>query len=76
MKFWHLLTNETANLLTLEVLKNNRTDDFRVTQSFNHHVEYFVQSSQLYMSSENNIFIKMSIGICSRIGSCQKVGEI
>ena len=40
-----------------------RTDYFRVTQNLNHYIGIFVQSSNHYISSEKNVFIKRSMGM-------------
>ena len=52
--------NETTKLLPFEVLKNIKKDYIRVTQSFNDYVGFYIQSSDLHKSSENNFFIKIS----------------
>ena len=40
MKFWNLLSNETKNVLPLQVLIIFKIGYFRVTQNLNHFVEY------------------------------------
>ena len=41
--------------MPFEVSKVLRTDHFRVTQNFNHHIGFFVQSSALYTSSQKKV---------------------
>ena len=44
-------------------MKIIRTNYFRATQNLNHEVGFYVQSSELYRSSEKNVFIKISMGM-------------
>ena len=48
------------NFCGLRLKKILRTDYFRVTQNLNLYVEFYIQSSQLYMSSEKNVFKNIS----------------
>ena len=47
----------------MKLKKILKTDHFKVTQNFNICVGFYVYSSDLYKSSENNFFIKIPIGI-------------
>ena len=55
--------NETSNFCPLKFYQKLSTDYFRITQSVNPYVGFFVQSSDLYMSSKQYFFIQILMDI-------------